>query len=752
MADLGLSPESTMSFSLSSPPQLVNGGSSSFPSYLLPSATAQGGGLLLPTGHGNSSSSAKFSLSPCITGDGFGDLLTATFSPSIFSPVCDNDTNNGSRGDTGRSESSSGLSGRGSGSSSRACAPLFSLFDDLAASPLPRVFRDNEDDDDDDQTLCDDDDDDNDSPPPSSAPLSPSANRRAVTRRATAAAPVAAATIRTQNQRRERERERKKTQQLQAQLLQQQQQQQQQGVTTPESSQPPAVYSPPRPLSAQGNGVHDFGTGNHSNDNWAKGNNNNCGGTTGESRRSSTAMAVSRALAQAVCAVPFLLPPASALKPTVSAALSAPSATATAHNPQQQPPHALRTSCNCKKSKCLKLYCDCFAVLNYCDPTRCNCTQCFNVPAHEDTRCEAIRNTKERNLLAFQTKIADGKNVHVTGCHCKNSHCLKKYCECFNGSALCGVNCKCQSCQNFAGSAELARTRELSPRTNNNSSNTNTGTGTICGNISSNNGGNVDGNSSGNISGNNGSGAEEVVVGAKSNFAQQLPLNAAVVASAGTGYIVSLTAHGNSNSNSNSNKRRRESPGQTMAWSSPSSATTTATLSTAAVGLQSSLSTPVVQDDDGHKKPHYGLRGSKSLSSSLTSSSTAAVTPTTSSTTMATSSSFVSPSTATATATVIAREQNDPKSLSLATTVAAAAVLKKSQTEQQPAAKKARAVHFAGEVPQQATYPFFGPDLPEQSKRVALLVLDCLSNDDMFAMSLVNGIWCDATRDEALWE
>ena len=34
--------------------------------------------------------------------------------------------------------------------------------------------------------------------------------------------------------------------------------------------------------------------------------------------------------------------------------------------------------CNCKKSKCLKLYCECFAAGAFCD--QCSCQNCQNTP------------------------------------------------------------------------------------------------------------------------------------------------------------------------------------------------------------------------------------------------------------------------------------------------------------------------------------------------------------------------------------
>jgi len=39
-----------------------------------------------------------------------------------------------------------------------------------------------------------------------------------------------------------------------------------------------------------------------------------------------------------------------------------------------------RSPCNCKKSKCLKLYCECFAAELFCDG--CNCADCQNTSAY----------------------------------------------------------------------------------------------------------------------------------------------------------------------------------------------------------------------------------------------------------------------------------------------------------------------------------------------------------------------------------
>merc|ERR1712127_818334 len=62
-----------------------------------------------------------------------------------------------------------------------------------------------------------------------------------------------------------------------------------------------------------------------------------------------------------------------------------------------------RKPCNCTKSMCLKLYCDCFAMGSFCHD--CNCLNCFNTLEHEDERNKAIKMVLDRNPQAFQSKI-----------------------------------------------------------------------------------------------------------------------------------------------------------------------------------------------------------------------------------------------------------------------------------------------------------------------------------------------------------
>ena len=67
--------------------------------------------------------------------------------------------------------------------------------------------------------------------------------------------------------------------------------------------------------------------------------------------------------------------------------------------------------CNCKNSKCLKLYCECFRAGHYC--SGCNCINCRNLPEYEDERQKAIQHISSRNPFAFKPKyvLVDGNNT-----------------------------------------------------------------------------------------------------------------------------------------------------------------------------------------------------------------------------------------------------------------------------------------------------------------------------------------------------
>lgn len=107
-------------------------------------------------------------------------------------------------------------------------------------------------------------------------------------------------------------------------------------------------------------------------------------------------------------------------------------------------------ACNCRKSGCLKLYCECFSSGEMCS-SKCACANCFNNSASQKIRHEIIENILAKDPHAFNSKYEKNlvnKKSHKKGCNCRRSNCLKNYCECFQGKVACGSNCNCSHCHN----------------------------------------------------------------------------------------------------------------------------------------------------------------------------------------------------------------------------------------------------------------------------------------------------------------
>jgi hypothetical protein len=88
----------------------------------------------------------------------------------------------------------------------------------------------------------------------------------------------------------------------------------------------------------------------------------------------------------------------------------------------------------------------------------CVCTACHNDGLHEAERVMAVRAIRRNYKGAFKGTglavdeqigtTANGSTKTVRGCRCKQSKCLKKYCECFGLGLKCGENCICEDCMN----------------------------------------------------------------------------------------------------------------------------------------------------------------------------------------------------------------------------------------------------------------------------------------------------------------
>jgi len=68
--------------------------------------------------------------------------------------------------------------------------------------------------------------------------------------------------------------------------------------------------------------------------------------------------------------------------------------------------------CTCKKSQCVKLYCECFLSKGFCSPA-CSCNDCMNMEENEEEILKIRKKIVSRNPHAFKEKVTPTEDTPI---------------------------------------------------------------------------------------------------------------------------------------------------------------------------------------------------------------------------------------------------------------------------------------------------------------------------------------------------